>query len=355
MTRLRYLAIFLALQFLMPFCAGTAFAQPAAETATARDPIPDIVVRDQSGKALNFYSDLIKDNLVAVNFVFTRCQAICPQLGATSAALSRELAKQHDPRHRVISVSIDPETDTPERLREWSAHFGNAPGWTLVTGKQRDIETLQRALQVYSADKDLHSGAFLLGNASTDTWKRVAGTTPPARLAQALNELGAAPSAAARYFSDVSLVDQNGRKHRFYSDLLKGRIVVINTFFADCTAVCPMTLQRLARVHAQFGDRVGKDVFLYSITVDPVNDTPEKLRDYANRHGAKNGWQFLTGKQEDVEQILKKLGQFVDNRDAHSSLFIVGNEPTGLWKKVNGLAAADEIAAVIASVVNDGR
>lgn len=353
MTRLRFLLVVLALPLWSVLTAASAGAQSGADTA--REPIPDIAVQDQFGRSLNFYSDLIKGNIVAVNFVFTSCKAICPQLGATSAALSRELEKHNDPRYRVISVSIDPDTDTPERLREWSAHFGNAPGWTLVTGKKRDIETLQRALQVYSADKDLHSGSFLLGNAGSDVWKRVAGTTPPARLAEALDALSAASSAAARYFPDVPLLDQNGGSHRFYSDLVKGRIVVINTFFADCGAVCPMTMQRLAKVQAQFADRVGKDVFLYSITVDPTNDTPEKLQGYAKRHGANSGWQFLTGEPSDVELVLKKLGQFVDNRDAHSSLFLVGNDPTGLWKKANGLAAADEIAEVVASVVNDGR
>lgn len=352
MIRLRFLSMSRALQLMLAFCIGPAYAQ--TEVEAERAPLPDIEVQDQSGQTLNFYSDLVKGNLVAVNFIFTSCKAICPQLGATSAALSRELAKNKDPRHRVISVSIDPDTDTPERLRQWSAHFGDAPGWTLVTGKKRDIETLQRALQVYSADKDLHSGSFLLGNASTDTWKRVAGSTAPVRLADALNDLGAAPSAAAQYFPDVPLVDQNGSSHLFYSDLVKGRIVVINTFFADCGAVCPMTMQRLAKVQTQFADRVGKDVFLYSITVDPVADTPEKLQGYARRYGATDGWQFLTGEKSDIELVLKKLGQFVDNRDAHSSLFLIGNDPTGLWKKANGLAAADEIAEVVASVVNDG-
>jgi protein SCO1 len=353
MSRPRALPAYIVALFIVACTAGQAFAQSAP--ADAREPIPDIAVLDQTGRTLNFYSDLVKGNVVAVNFVFTSCRAICPQLGATSAALSRDLAKFNDPRYRVISVSIDPDTDTPERLRAWSAHFGAAPGWTLVTGNKRDIETLQRALQVYSADKDLHSGSFLLGDASTDTWKRVAGTTPPARLADAMHELTATDSAAAAYFPDVPLVDQHGNSHRFYSDLIKGRIVVINTFFADCSAVCPMTLARLAKIQAQFGDRVGKDVFLYSITVDAIADTPEKLGGYARRYGAGNGWQFLSGEKTDVDLVLRKIGQFVDNRDSHSSLFIIGNEPSGLWKKANGLAAADEIAEVVASVANDGR
>ncbi len=350
MTHFRFLPTFLVL--LAAISMSTAYAQSVSGAGKS---IPNIKVQDQSGQTLNFYDDLVKGNRVAVNFVFTSCKAICPQLGATSAALSRELAKHNDPRYRVISVSIDPDNDTPERLREWSAHFGAAPGWTLVTGKQRDIETLLRALQVYSADKDLHSGAFLLGNADTDTWKRVAGGASPTLLADALSKLATMDSAAAQYFPDVPLVDQNGESHRFYSELVKGRIVVINTFFADCSAVCPMTLERLSRIQAQLGDRVGKDVFLYSITVDPIADTPEKLKGYGRHFGAKNGWKFLSGEKSDVDQVLKKLGQFVDNREAHSSLFIIGNEPTGLWKKANGLAAADEIAEVVASVVNDGR
>ncbi|AVP99175.1 hypothetical protein C7S18_19270 [Ahniella affigens] len=335
--------------------ASAALAVASPETEAVREPIPDILVQDQSGQTLNFYSDLVQGHRVALNFIFTSCKAICPQLGASSAALSRELAKSGESNYRVISISIDPETDTPERLQTWRSHFGDAPGWTLVTGKPRDIESLQRVLQVYSADKNLHSGAFLLGNARGDVWKRVAGDTPPARLAIALNELDQAPSAAAQYFPDVTLRDQNGEPHRFYSDLIKGRIVVINTFFADCGAVCPITMQRLAAIQKRFPERLGQDVFLYSITVDPVGDTPEKLNDYARRHGAGTGWKFLTGDPSDVASVLKKLGQFVDDRDAHSTLFLIGNDPTGLWKKANGLASAEEIGDVVASVVDDGR
>jgi cytochrome oxidase Cu insertion factor (SCO1/SenC/PrrC family) len=105
------------------------------------------------------------------------------------------LAKKDDARYRVISISIDPANDTPEQLRAWSAHFGAAPGWTLVTGKPRDIDGLLRALQVYSADKDLHSGNFLLGNPAADTWRRVDGTTAPTRLAEAMHEMAGMPKA----------------------------------------------------------------------------------------------------------------------------------------------------------------
>lgn len=353
MTLLRRFAYWLVLSCSTGMLPEPALAQ--AGTNDARKPIPDIVVQDDSGQTLNFYRDLVQGHVVAINFVFTSCKAICPQIGASSAALSRALAKQPDRRYRVISVSIDPDTDTPQRLREWRAHFGEAPGWTLVTGNRRDIETLQRALQVYSADKNLHSGSFLIGNASTDVWRRVSGSTAPAQMAEVFAELSSAPSPAAQYFPDVPLIDRHGHAHRFYSDLVKGRIVVINTFFADCGAVCPMTMQRLAKLQRQFADRMGKDVFFYSITVDPIGDTPEKLLGYAERYGASEGWQFLTGEKSNVDLVLSKLGQFVENRDSHSSIFLIGNDPTGLWKKANGLADADEIGEVVASVVNDGQ
>ncbi len=340
--------------------------------AAARDAIPDIEVQDQTGRTLHFNSDLLKGHIVAINFIFTGCTTVCPLLGASSIALSREMAKHNDPRYRVISVSIDPQNDTPERLQEWRshfAHFGDSPSWTLVTGKPRDMERLLRALQVYSADKDAHSGNYLLGNPATNTWKLAAGSTAPAQLASTLKELGAGsgpiavsvtpaatPAAgAAHYLPDTLLIDQNGKSHRFYSDLVKGRIVVINTFFSDCSAVCPITLGRLANVQTQLGERVGRDVFLLSITVDPVNDTPQKLGEYARRFGDKPGWQFLTGKKSDVDLVLKKIGQYVNSRDAHSNLMIIGNEPTGLWKKANGLASNEELTRIISSVINDGH
>lgn len=339
-------------------------AQAADATSAA---IPDVEVQDQTGRTLHFYRDLVQGRTVAINFLFTGCSTVCPQLGATSAALARELAKNPDERLRVISISFDPGADTPERLREWSAEFGAAPGWTLVTGKRREIETLLRALQVYTADKNLHSPNFLLRNDAAGEWRRAPGTTAPDKLAAALRELaGPKPSASAasitnagdaagRYFPDVPLVDQHGTTHRFYRDLVKGRVVVINTIFADCGGVCPLMAQRFAKVQEALGDRVGRDVFLLSISVDPVTDTPEKLNGYAKSVGAKPGWHFLTGDKANVDLVLKKLGQYVESRDAHSNVVIIGNEPTGLWKKALGIAPIDDVVRVVESVANDRR
>lgn len=160
-------------------------------------------------------------------------------------------------------------------------------------------------------------------------------------------------SPAHKYFSDVLLTDQNGTKMRFYSDVLQGKIVIVESFFSTCTGTCPVMNATFGKLQKALGDRIGKDVFLVSITVDHENDTPAKLKEYAKRVGARPGWLFLTGSKDNVEQALQKLGLAAPTREQHKNIFIVGNEPTGLWKKVFGLAKADEIIRLVEGVAND--
>ena len=160
-------------------------------------------------------------------------------------------------------------------------------------------------------------------------------------------------SGAQKYFTDVVLINQNGEKMRFYSDLLKGKVVIINSFFATCQGSCLPMNRNLEKIQQALGDHVGKDVFILSISVDPLMDTPPKLKDYAKKLNARPGWYFLTGDKENVEFALKKLGQFVDNKQDHLNIFIIGNERTGLWKKAFGLAQSDELMKVVESVLND--
>src|SRR5688572_27549043 len=160
-------------------------------------------------------------------------------------------------------------------------------------------------------------------------------------------------SAAANYFTDVELTNQDGKKVRFYSDVLKGKTVVVNAFFTSCTSVCPPMNRNMEKIQEAFGDRVGRDVFLVSITVDPEVDTPTRLKEYAQRYHAGSGWVFLTGKKENLDWALYKLGQYVEKKDDHKTIFIIGNEPTGLWKKAFGMANVAELVQVVESVVND--
>jgi protein SCO1 len=158
---------------------------------------------------------------------------------------------------------------------------------------------------------------------------------------------------AKTYFTDVLLVNQNGEKMRFYSDLLDGKVVVINSFFATCTGSCLPLNRNLEKLQKALGEHMGREVNFISISVDPTVDTPPNLKAYAKKLNAGPGWFFLTGDKENVDFALKKLGQFVDDKNAHLNIFIIGNVRTGLWKKAFGLAKDDELMKVVESVLND--
>jgi protein SCO1/2 len=158
---------------------------------------------------------------------------------------------------------------------------------------------------------------------------------------------------AQKYFTDVVLLNQAGKPMRLYSDLIKGRTVIIIPFFTTCTGACPVMNQNLAKIQDWLGDRLGKDAHLISISVDPTTDTVPMLRAYAQQFNARPGWYFLGGKRENVDLALKKLGQFVEAREDHMNLMIIGNEKTGLWKKAFGLADSDSLIRVVDSVLSD--
>ena len=161
------------------------------------------------------------------------------------------------------------------------------------------------------------------------------------------------PTMAEKYFSDVELINQDGEKVRFYSDVLKGKTVVVNAFFTSCTSVCPPMNRSMEKIQEAFGARVGRDVFLVSITVDPATDTPARLKEYAAKFHAGKGWTFLTGKKENLDWALYKLGQYVEDKESHKTVIIVGNEATGLWKKALGMAKVEDLIQIVQSVAND--
>jgi protein SCO1/2 len=161
------------------------------------------------------------------------------------------------------------------------------------------------------------------------------------------------PTAPEKYFTDVELVNQDGEKVRFYSDVLKGKTVVVNAFFTTCTSVCPPMNRSMEKIQEALGDRIGRDVFLVSITVDPANDTPPRLKEYAAKFHARKGWTFLTGKKENLDWALYKLGQYVEDKESHKTVIIIGNEATGLWKKAFGMANVDELIKLVQGVASD--
>jgi protein SCO1 len=126
----------------------------------------------------------------------------------------------------------------------------------------------------------------------------------------------------SNYFPNVPLTTQDGTTVHFYDDLLKGKVVLIDLIYTHCVDSCPLETARLAQVQKMLGDRVGKDIFFYSITIDPAQDTPKVLKQYAQQYHTGPGWLFLTGKKADIDLISKKLGLYSEpdpnDRDGHT-------------------------------------
>src|SRR5216684_4426607 len=133
----------------------------------------------------------------------------------------------------------------------------------------------------------------------------------------------------ANYFPNVELTTQDGKTVHFYDDLIKGKIVAIDLIYTSCQYSCPLETARLAQVQKILGDRVGKDIFFYSITIDPEHDTPRVLKAYMEKFHVGPGWTFLTGKKEDIDFLSKRLGLYSDpsvNADGHLPHLLIGNE-----------------------------
>jgi protein SCO1 len=159
-----------------------------------------------------------------------------------------------------------------------------------------------------------------------------------------------------RYFPNLVLTTQEGKKVKFYDDLVKDKIVVFNMFYAKCEGICSPVTRNLARVQNLLGDRVGKDIFFYSFSLKPKEDTVPALKHYAEMHKVKPGWLFLTGSADDMELVRRKLG-FVDpdpevDKDTsnHIGVLKYGNEPLQRWGGCPGMQAPDAIAEAISWV-----
>lgn len=171
--------------------------------------------------------------------------------------------------------------------------------------------------------------------------------------AAALSFLGAALAQTpwgADYFPNVTLTTQDGAKVRFYDDLLKGKSVAINLFYTSCQDVCPLETAKLVQLQRLFGERMGKDIFFYSIAIDPW-DTPKENKAYAQKFGVGPGWLFLSGKEADIQLLTRKLGlsraSDAVSKDGHSASLMVGNVPNGLWMRNSAMDNPQFLATTI--------
>ncbi len=154
-------------------------------------------------------------------------------------------------------------------------------------------------------------------------------------LSASLIQGASASSWGREYFPNVPLTTHEGKQVRFFDDLIENKIVVINFIYTTCPDTCPLETAKLVSVQEILKDRIGKDLFFYSISIDPDNDTPEVLKEYRERFNA--DWTFLTGKESDIVSLRKKLGLFIpeipDGSSNHNVNMIIGNQATGRWMK----------------------
>jgi len=287
-------------------CCANPTSKSGKETSLTEEgqiEMPSVKLTNQDGEVVNLL-ELTKGKVVAINFVFTTCTTICPVMGAQFSALTKKMKQELNNDLVMISISIDPVNDTPERLKIWSEKFEPEKGWNLLTGNKHTINKLLKELEVFTALIDDHAPIILMGKEGEGGWIRTNGLTAPEDLAKQLKkyinptENSPTPTdnkGAASYFTNVTLVNQYGEEMALFDDLMRGKVVIINPFFSECTGTCPVMNSKMEALQAQLGDQLGKSVHILSITVDPKNDTPETLAAYADRFHAKRGWYFLSG------------------------------------------------------------
>ncbi|MCP3100501.1 SCO family protein [Myxococcus sp. K15C18031901] len=331
--------------------------------------VPDVELVDQTGRKVKLWTDLVRGHTVAINFIFTRCKTICSPMTATMARVQKDLGAKSGVR--FISITLDVANDTPDRMAKFAEPFKPGPDWSFLTGEPARVKEALVALGGYVPDKEAHRPTVLVGNAVANHWQRVDGLGSPSTILTAIREAQAAskaPSelgslegdvatqdaAAAKYFTNTELVDQHGKTHRFYEDLVRGRKVLINFAFTSCKGACSPITKHLAEVQAQLGERVGKDITMITLSVDPANDTPKSLGTFTKKMGVRSGWFFLTGARENITLVLKKLGGYVDDPNAHNTTLLIGDATTGMWVKSPAMARVENIVYAVEHL-NDPR
>jgi protein SCO1 len=163
-----------------------------------------------------------------------------------------------------------------------------------------------------------------------------------------------ASSASSRwgkdYLPNLPVLDQDGNQFNFYDDLIAGKNVVINFIYTTCNDICPLTTARMSLVHEKLGDAVGRDVFMYSISIDPENDRPEQLKNYAEAFRVGKGWKLLTGKPEDIAAIRFKLGERSRVLKEHRHEMLIGNADKGSWSKDSAFGDIERVVINIRSM-----
>jgi protein SCO1/2 len=159
-----------------------------------------------------------------------------------------------------------------------------------------------------------------------------------------------APSTVKVVLRDAPLMDASGKRVRLPQEVIGKRIAVVNFIYTSCTTVCPVSSASFQQLQRRLGARLGKEVVLVSITVDPLRDTPQKLREYAGRYDAREGWAWLTGAKPDVDAVLKGLGAYSARFEDHPAMVLVGDARGGAWTRFFGFPSVDELMARVDTI-----
>jgi protein SCO1/2 len=201
---------------------------------------------------------------------------------------------------------------------------------------------------------DVRSGAkvVVIGGLAALLWLST-GTAGAHDSKHAEGAQGTLPATAGKVASvnvklfDLELTDQNGRSAKFRSDVIGEHIVVMNFIYTTCTTVCPVTSAIFGQLQRRLGARLGKDVFLVSVSVDPVTDRPARLKAYAKKHRSRSGWIWLSGNKLKMDKVLDGLGAYTPNYEDHPAMVLIGDGRTGQWARFFGFASPDEIMAKV--------
>ncbi|MBZ5493187.1 MAG: SCO family protein [Acidobacteriia bacterium] len=159
------------------------------------------------------------------------------------------------------------------------------------------------------------------------------------------------PAPVALPVPDIEVVNQNGRHVRFNSQVVDGRIAIVTGFFTSCSSMCPITQEKLSHVAKLLGPMLGKDVVIVSVSVDAENDTPARMKDWAEKFHIGPGWTLLSGNRTEVDTLLKSLGLFVELRQRHQSALMIGSAATG-WVRISSWTTSEKLAKLAESMLS---
>lgn len=160
---------------------------------------------------------------------------------------------------------------------------------------------------------------------------------------------------AREYFTNLELINQDGETVRFFDDVLRDKVVVINFIFTSCEGACPLMTHKLTLVRDQFEGQIGDSLQFVSLSIDPERDTPAAMKEFARTHQADHdGWLFLTGDPGNLENIIRRLGQFTDDIEAHSTMMLAGNVNAAHWMKIQPHEMPPQIAERIRRLLEEG-